>query len=96
MSVGVIAKLRVKEGMNREFETVFRQLSEAVLEGEPGCNYYELHKSNSDKQLYIVLEQYADEDALAEHEQTEHMKLLGARLAPFLQVPADVEIMISV
>ena len=96
MSVGVVAKLRVKEGMNREFETVFRQLAEAVDNNEPGCNYYELHKSNSDRQLYIVLEQYLDEDALEAHEHTEHMKVLGARLAPFLKAPPDVEIMISV
>ena len=96
MAVGVIAKLRVKPGMNQEFEATFKLLVQAVEDNEPGNTYYELHKSNSDTQLYIVLEQYTDEDALAAHEHTEHMKTLGVKLAPCMAAPPDIELMITV
>ena len=96
MPIGVIAKLRVKEGKNREFEAIFKQLAQAVDENEPGNNFYELHKSNSDPQLYIVLEQYIDEDALAAHDETEHIKTLGAQLAPCMAAPPDIEFMMAV
>ncbi len=96
MPIGVIAKLRVKEGKNQEFEAIFKQLAQAVDENEPGNNYYELHKSKSDSQLYIVLEQYVDEDALAAHEETEHMKTLGARLAPCMAAAPNIELMMTV
>ena len=96
MQIGVIAKLQVKEGMNVEFEALFKQLATAVEENEPGNNIYELHKSKGDSQLYIVLEQYIDEEALAAHDDTEHVKTLGAQLIPCLANAPDIEFMIAV
>jgi quinol monooxygenase YgiN len=96
MQIGVIAKLKVKEGMNAEFEALFKQLATAVEENEPGNNIYELHKSKSDSQLYIVLEQYIDEEALAAHDDTVHVKTLGAQLIPCLVSAPDIEFMIAV
>jgi quinol monooxygenase YgiN len=96
MQIGVIVKLHVKEGMNSEFEAIFKQLTKAVDEDEPGNNIYELHKSKSDTQIYIVLEQYVDEDALAAHDDTVHVKTLGAQLLPCLVSAPDIEFMIAV
>jgi quinol monooxygenase YgiN len=96
MQIGVIVKLHVKEGMNAEFEAIFKKLAKAVEEDEPGNNIYELHKSKSDTQLYIVLEQYVDEEALAAHDDAIHVKTLGAQLLPYLVSPPDIEFMIAV
>jgi quinol monooxygenase YgiN len=96
MQIGVIVKLHVKEGMNSEFEAIFKQLAKAVDKDEPGNNIYELHKSKSDTQMYIVLEQYVDEDALAAHDDTVHVKTLGAQLLPCLVSAPDIEFMIAV
>jgi len=96
MPVGVIAKLKVKEGKNQEFEAIFKQLVQAVDENEPGNNFYELHKSTNDPQLYIVLEQYVDEDAFAAHDKTEHFRTLGAQLGPCMAGPPDIEMMMTV
>jgi quinol monooxygenase YgiN len=96
MPVGVIAKIKVKEGKNQEFEGLFKQLVKAVDENEPGNSFFELHKSRTDSQLYIVLEQYVDEDAFAAHDQTEHFKTIGAQLGPCMAAPPDIELMMTV
>ena len=71
MAIGVIARLKVQPGKNEEFEGIFAELEAAVRANEPGNNFYSLHKSRADENDYIVLEQYADQDALNAHGQTD-------------------------
>ncbi|MFT5580110.1 MAG: quinol monooxygenase YgiN [Paraglaciecola psychrophila] len=56
MTLGVIARLTIKEGKNDEFEAVFKEMVAAVRANEPGCHFYDLHRSKDDAQAYIVLE----------------------------------------
>ena len=74
--IGVTAKLNVKPEAAAEFEDVFLTLSEAVHANEPGCILYQLCKDEEGN--YIVMEMYADEEALAAHGQSEHFKAAGA------------------
>ena len=96
MAIGVTAKLKVQPGKNAEFEAVFKTLSDAVHAQEPGCTLYALHKSRTDEQLYIVLEQYADEAALGAHAKTEHYISAGKALAACLAAAPEIELMDSV
>jgi quinol monooxygenase YgiN len=80
MAIGVIATLKVREGKNTEFETVFTQLASTVREKELGNNYYDLHQSRKDSQVYIVMEQYKDQAALEAHGQTDYFKSAGAKM----------------
>jgi quinol monooxygenase YgiN len=66
-AIGVIATLTVAEGKNEEFEAVFAELSAAVRANEPGNVFYTLTRSRSNPQVYKVLEQYVDQDALTAH-----------------------------
>ncbi len=77
MAIGVIAKLKIQEGKNSEFEGIFQELAAAVRANEAGNNFYALHKSRSDPQLYIVLEQYVDQAAL--DVVTDHARRLHAQ-----------------
>ncbi len=96
MAIGVIAKLRIQEGKNSEFEEVFKELAAAVRANEPDNNFYALHKSRSDPQLYIVLEQYADQAALDAHSKTDHFRTIGARMGPCMGGAPDIEVMDAV
>ena len=38
MTIGIVAKLRCKEGANAEFEAVFKELQQAVKDNEPAAS----------------------------------------------------------
>ena len=38
MAIGMIARIKIQEGKNDEFEAVFKKLEAAVAENENGCN----------------------------------------------------------
>lgn len=96
MAIGVTAKLTVQAGKNSEFESAFKTLSEAVNSTESGCSLYALHQSRSDTQVYVVLEQYADEAALQAHGKTAHYQEAGKVLATCLAAAPEIELMDSV
>ena len=80
MTIGVIAKLTVAEGKNEEFERIFSELVSQVAANEPGNNFYQVHRSRQDPQLYIVLEQYTDQESLDAHGSSDHFRSLGREL----------------
>lgn len=92
MSIGIVAKIKVAAGKNAEFEEVFAELAGATRKNEPGCNFYALHKSKADPQLYVVLENYKDQAAVDAHMGSPHFqagfKKMGACLdgAPVIEM----------
>ncbi len=96
MAIGVTAKLKIQDGKNEEFEAIFTELMEAVNTQESGCNFYALHKSRTDPQTYIVLEQYADEESLAAHGKTDHFRSLGAKMGACMAGAPEIEVMDAV
>jgi len=96
MAIGVIARLKIKEGCNQEFEQVFAELSDAVHAKESGNNFYALHRSRDDNTAYVVLEQYADQAALEAHGKSDHFKTLGAKMGQYLAGRPEIEYMDSI
>jgi quinol monooxygenase YgiN len=96
MTIGVTAKLQILTGENKAFEALFKQLVAAVLTNETGCLLYALHQSRDDAQTYIVLEQYADEDALNAHGKTAHYQSFGKAMAVHLAAAPQIELMDSI
>jgi quinol monooxygenase YgiN len=93
MTIGIIAKLKCKEGMNAEFEAGFKKLQEVVKENEPGCIFYLLHKSRTDDTAYFVMEQYEDDEALKKHGSYDSFKETGAVLGPASGGRPEIEMM---
>jgi quinol monooxygenase YgiN len=91
MTIGVIAKLKIQEGKNAEFESTFLELQAVVANSEPGNNFYSLHQSREDKNVYIVLEQYTDQDALDAHGKSDHFRSIGGKLGPFMAGAPEIE-----
>lgn len=77
--LAVIATLEVKEGMESEFEAVMKELAAKVTANEPGCSLYALYRAKAPR-TYVMLERYADKDALAAHSQSDHFRGAMGRL----------------
>lgn len=82
--IGVVAKLKIQEGKEAEFEKVANELAEKVNANEPGCLLYKPMKDKSDPQTYIFMEQYTDQAALEHHGQTDYFKAAGPSLGACL------------
>ncbi len=96
MAIGVTATLKISPEKNQEFETVFKELANAVNSNEEGCLFYALHQSREDAQTYIVLEQYADNAALEAHGKTDYFQSAGKAMAGLLAAAPKIELMDSV
>jgi quinol monooxygenase YgiN len=70
--VGGLKVVRVKAGLEQEFERLFGQLREEMRAHEPGCLLYSLLRSRTDPRDYIVHEQYADQAALDAHQKSSY------------------------
>jgi quinol monooxygenase YgiN len=90
MSVAAIATLRIKPGMEAEFEAAFAPLQAAVNADEPGNQLYQLTRT-TETSVYKVLEIYDNAEAVEAHRAADHFKTLGAALGPFMAGRADVE-----
>jgi len=91
MSIGVIARLKIQEGKNADFEATFLELQAAVSSSEPGNNFYSLHQSREDSNVYIVLEQYKDQASLDAHGKSDHFRSIGGKLGPFMAGAPEIE-----
>ena len=96
MAIGVIAKITIREGKNAEFEQLFTGLTEQVLANEPGAIFYALHRTKSDSQVYRVLEQYADQEALKAHGQTEYFLAASQKMGALVTAAPDIEVLDAV
>jgi quinol monooxygenase YgiN len=92
MTIGVIATLTVAEGKNAEFESIFSELVEQVNANEPGCNFYQIHKSRKDSQVYVVLEQYTDQESFEGHGKTDHFRRLSKQMGGCMAAAPDIEL----
>ena len=91
MTIGVIAKLKIQEGKNTEFESTFSELQAAVASNEPGNNFYSIHQSREDKNVYVVMEQYKDQESLDAHGKSDHFRSIGGKLGPFMAGAPEIE-----
>ncbi|HEY5657517.1 MAG TPA: putative quinol monooxygenase [Myxococcota bacterium] len=72
--IAVTALLRAKRGAEDELARVLRELTRRVRESEPRCLLYQAAQSQHERQLYLVFERYADEEALAAHANSAHVR----------------------
>jgi quinol monooxygenase YgiN len=88
--ISVTAELKVKEGRQRELETHMGRLAERVRDEEPGCRMYVFARSRHDPRLYVTLERYEDEEALAAHSHAEHYTAAIRGMMECLEEPPRV------
>jgi quinol monooxygenase YgiN len=96
MAIGVIATITIREGKNAEFEQLFTELTEQVLANEPGAIFYALHRTKSDSQVYKVLEQYTDQEAIKAHGKTEYFLAASEKMGALVTAAPDLEVLDAV
>ncbi|RDK07941.1 putative quinol monooxygenase [Cupriavidus lacunae] len=79
---GIIAKIKVKEGREAEFETLAASL---VVESraEAGCLSYDLWRSEEACE-YVFVERYADEAAAQAHVKSDHYRRIGRQMGALM------------
>ncbi len=87
--LGVVATLKVKPGMDEQFETVAKELVAKVNANEPGCTLYALHHAEV-PHTYVFMERYVDQAAVDAHRATDYFKALGRRMGEFMDGRAEV------
>ena len=87
--LGVVATLKVKAGMDKQFEAVAKELMAKVNAGEPGCKLYALHHGEAPN-TYVFMERYVDQAAVEAHRATEHFKTLGRKMGEFMDGRPEV------
>lgn len=90
--IAIVAKLRVNEGKADAFIAAAKKMQAAVMAHEAGKTLsYDLARSTTDPNLFVFLERYVDEDALAAHRTTPHMAEFGGALRDLLAGRAEIE-----
>ena len=88
--VAVTALLRAKEGREAELEGLLRDLARDVREKEVGCQSWRPVRSLHDPSLYLLIERYADADALTAHANSEHYTEAIPALMDCLATPPEL------
>ena len=72
--IAVTATLKAKAGKEQELARAVQALAQKVRANEPDCKLYQLARSKSDPGLFVLLERYTDDAALALHSNTPYFK----------------------
>lgn len=81
MTITIVAKLTAAEGKAEELRAALAEMVKNVKEHEAGrATAYSLHVSDTDPNLFLFYEQYADAAALEAHGKTAHMAAMGGKL----------------
>ena len=91
--ITLVATFKVHEGKGAKLEETFANLGKIVRATEPGCTLYMLNRSRTDANIYTAVEVYADDAALAHHNQTAHYLAAGPSFGECLNGPAKIEIL---
>ena len=86
--IALLARLKVAEGKESDFERVMLELAAQVRANEPGNQLYTLVK---DDEGYVVMELYDDDEALRAHGASDHFKAAGAKFAGLMAGRPDIK-----
>ncbi|MFZ0216621.1 MAG: putative quinol monooxygenase [Candidatus Dormiibacterota bacterium] len=73
MAYVVAATYTVKPGEGERVQAILETMAPPSRE-EPGCLFYQAHRSPEDPSVFFLYEQYADEGAYRQHMETPHFK----------------------
>jgi quinol monooxygenase YgiN len=88
--LAVIATIKVKAGMEKEFEAVAKELVAKVNANEPGCKLYILCRGEA-PHSYVFMERYADQAASDHHRAMDYFKELGRKMGQYMDGRPDVQ-----
>lgn len=90
----VVATIRAAKGRGAALAALLTEQVGVVLEAEPGCVAYRLHRSVKDPELFFFYELYKDDEALELHRKAPHLAAYRERREKegLTAGPAEVEV----
>lgn len=85
----VVARLRAQPGEETELKSVLEGLIEPTR-AEAGCLHYELWQNRADSSEFTFIEEWASDEALASHGESDHIRQGRERLRDLLVEPMDL------
>lgn len=89
--VCVLATLKVKVDKAKDFETIFKKLSEDVRSNEEGNIFYQVAKDRENENTYLVLEHYKDQESVDLHGKSDHFRSAGRAIGEYLDGPPIIK-----
>lgn len=65
--VAYVVRYRVEDGAMPEVLAALTAMAELVREGEPGCLVYHVNRDPDDRDVLVLYEAYADDEAYQRH-----------------------------
>jgi quinol monooxygenase YgiN len=94
--LALIARYRAKPGQGDQVEALLLEMMAAVRGNEPGCVLYRPTRSQQDREVFVLYEEYLDQEALEAHRRTPHFsRLIEGRIVPLL-LERDREVMVPI
>lgn len=90
--IGVIAKLKIKEGKMDEALNLFKGLL-ALVRKEEGTLYYTLNRDMADPNMIVVVERYKDMAAFQAHTGTPHFLEFSKKIGIFLDGKLEMNLL---
>ncbi len=78
------AHLRVRPEAVEAFRARIARHAATSLEREPGCHRFDVHQERDDPTLFLLIEVYTDDAALAAHRESEHYLAFRADVATWI------------
>ncbi|MER6472914.1 putative quinol monooxygenase [Streptomyces collinus] len=88
--------LDVAEGSEEPFEKVLKQLVRQVRQNEPGTPVFEFVRHRTTPRRYLVVEQYVDDEALAEHSAKKYLQEIVPEMLTYLAQPPQLDAYVPV
>jgi len=89
--VVIVARLRAKEGKEKEMEQALLKMFPKVREQEPGTLRYIMHRAKEDPRLFLFYEKYKDQEAFQHHSSTPYFKELFNTIGPLMEGNPSIE-----
>ncbi len=90
--LGLIAKLKIREGRMDEALDLFKGLV-ADVRKEEGTLSYTVNRDTADPNVIVVLERYRDAEALTAHSSTPHFAAFSKRIAGLIDGQMEMSIL---
>ena len=89
--IALVARMKAKPGFEAALAEGCRAMAKKARENEEGCLMYNPYVSVEDPSELVIVEKYADEEALDFHMETPYFKEAMVKLKDVLIGPLDVE-----
>ena len=70
----LMARYHAREGQGDLVERTLLEMADAVRADEPACLVYRAARSTEDPNVFVLYEEYANEEALLAHRETPHFR----------------------